>query len=156
MFSPYGQAVDHDLPTAKQKDIPVRTTLEVDMTLEGRKVLVTDDEPDEQDFIVAVLEDAGATVLKAHNGDEALELAESEQPDIVTLDINMPGMDVFQVMDALQNNGYRKDMKICIVSGRPELRRLLTDRFRAKALGFVDKPFTQEELLAKLIELTKD
>ena len=126
------------------------------MTLEGRKVLVTDDEPDEQDFIVAVLEDAGATLLKAHNGDQALELAESEQPDIVTLDITMPGMDVFQVLDALQNNGYRKDMKICIVSGRPELRRVLTDRFRAKALGFVDKPFTQEELLANLIELVKD
>ena len=126
------------------------------MTLNGRKILVTDDEPDELDFIVAVLEDAGAKVLRAHNGDQALALAETEQPDIVTLDITMPGMDVFHVLDALQNNGYRKDMRICIVSGRPELRRVLTDRFRAKALGFVDKPFTQEELLARLIELIED
>ena len=126
------------------------------MTLDGRKILVTDDEPDERDFLVAILEDAGATVLKAHNGNEALELAEAEQPEIVTLDINMPGMDGFQILDALQNNGFRKDMKICIVSGRPELRRVLTDRFRAKTLGFVDKPFTQEELLAKLIELSED
>jgi CheY-like chemotaxis protein len=137
-------------------DILVRTILEVGMTLDGRKILVTDDEPDEQDYIVAILEDAGATVFKAHNGNEALELAESERPDIITLDISMPGLDVFKVMDALQNNGYRKEMKICIVSGRPELRRVLTDRFRAKPLGFVDKPFTEEELLAKLTELDKD
>jgi CheY-like chemotaxis protein len=126
------------------------------MALHGRKILVTDDEPDEQDFIVAVLEDAGATVLKAHNGNQALQIAEAEQPEVVTLDINTPDMDVFQVMDALQNNGFRHDMKICIASGRPELRRVLTDKFGASTLAFVDKPFTEEELLDKLRELIGD
>lgn len=126
------------------------------MALTGRKILVTDDEPDELEFIVAVLEDAGATVFKAHNGNQALEVAEHEQPDVVTLDITMPGMDVFEVVDALQNNGYRRDMKICIISGRPELRRVLTDRFRAKELAFVDKPFTEGELLETLRKFLAD
>jgi len=118
------------------------------MALKGLKILVADDEPDEQDYIANVLEDAGATVLRANTGDDALKIAEREQPDAVTLDITMPGMDAFHVMDALQNNGYRRDMRICIISGRPELRRVLTDKFPSKTLGFVDKPFTREMLLA--------
>lgn len=123
------------------------------MTLHGRKILVTDDEPDELAYIVTILQDAGATVLEAHNGTEALELAGTERPDVVTLDITMPGTDVFEVVDALQNNGYRPDTKICIISGRPELRRMIMDRFAARPICFVDKPFTQEALLARLAEL---
>ncbi len=124
------------------------------MTLSGRKILVTDDEPDQHDYIVTVLQDAGAEVVKAHNGTQALAMAEAEQPDAVTLDISMPGLDVFQVVDALQNNGLRKDMRICIVSGRPELRRVLIDRFGdGRTMGFVDKPFSGEQLIGKLEEL---
>ena len=126
------------------------------MTLHGRKILVTDDEPDELDYIVTVLEDAGATVFRASNGDEALRLAEQERPDAVTLDISMPGTDMFQIMDALQDNGYRRDMRVCLISGRPELRRVLTDKFPPEVLGYVDKPFTKEQLLAKLEELFGD
>ena len=126
------------------------------MTLHGRKILVTDDEPDELDYIVTVLEDAGATVFRASNGDEALRLAEQERPDAVTLDISMPGTDMFQIMDALQDNGYRRDMRVCLISGRPELRRVLTDKFPSEVLGYVDKPFTKEQLLAKLEELFGD
>ena len=123
------------------------------MTLHGRKILVTDDEPDELDYIVTVLEDAGATVFRASNGDDALRLSEQERPDAVTLDISMPGTDMFQIMEALQDNGYRRDMRICLISGRPELRRVMTDRFPSEVLGYVDKPFTREQLLAKLEEL---
>ncbi len=126
------------------------------MALKGFKILVADDEPDEQDFIVTVLEDAGATVVRANDGDEALTIVQREQPDAVTLDISMPGTDVFQVMDALQNNGHRRDIRICIISGRPELRRVLIDRFPAKFLAFIDKPLTREELVTKMEELLGD
>jgi two-component system autoinducer 1 sensor kinase/phosphatase LuxN len=105
---------------------------------------------------VTVLADAGATVLRANNGTDALDLAERERPDAVTLDISMPGTDAIQIMDALQNNGFRRDMRICVVSGRPELRRVVTDKFASKVLGFVDKPFTREQLLANLEELLGD
>ena len=47
-------------------------------------------------------------------------------------------------------------MGICIISGRPELRRMLTDKFPSKTLGFVDKPFKREVLLAKMEELCGD
>jgi len=124
------------------------------MPLTGHTIVVTDDEPDQRDFIVTVLEDAGATVVKAHNGNEALELTESTRPDAITLDISMPGLDAFHIVDALQNNGFRKDLRICIVSGRPELRRLLIDKFGGgRPMGFVDKPFVKDELIGKIQEL---
>lgn len=126
------------------------------MALKGLKILVTDDEQDEQDYIASVLEDAGATIFRANTGDDALKIAKREQPHAVTLDISMPGLDVFHIMEELQNNGHRPDMGICIISGRPELRRMLTDKFPSKTLGFVDKPFKREVLLAKMEELCGD
>jgi CheY-like chemotaxis protein len=54
-------------------------------------ILVADDEPDSRVFISTVLEDSGAKVLEARDGDEALELMRRERPDLLTLDLEMPG-----------------------------------------------------------------
>ena len=53
------------------------------------KILVVDDEADARSFICAVLEDNGATVLEASDGDAALEVARREEPDLITLDITI-------------------------------------------------------------------
>lgn len=119
------------------------------MALSGRKILVAEDQPDQLNFIKTVLEDNGAEVIVAHNGTQALELARSENPHAMTLDIQMPGMDVMEMLEELKGDETLKDLKICIVSGRPELRLILHDR-HLNANAYLDKPFTQEELMKSI------
>jgi len=122
------------------------------MPLSGRKILIAEDEPDQLDFIKTVLEDNGATVVMAHNGTEALSLVRSELPHAMTLDINMPGMDVMELLGELKGDERLNGLKICIVSGRPELRLVLRDR-HLNANAYLDKPFTGDELITALQEL---
>ena len=122
------------------------------MPLSGRKILIAEDEPDQLDFIKTVLEDNGATVVIAQNGTDALSLVRSELPHAMTLDINMPGMDVMELLGELKGDETLNGLKICIVSGRPELRLVLRDR-NLNANSYLDKPFTGEELVTALQEL---
>lgn len=122
------------------------------MPLSGRKILIAEDEPDQLDFIKTVLEDNGATVVVAHNGTEALSLVRSELPHAMTLDINMPGTDVMELLGELKGDETLNGLKICIVSGRPELRLVLRDR-HLNANGYLDKPFTEDDLVTTLQEL---
>ena len=122
------------------------------MPLNGRKILVAEDEPDQLDFIKTVLEDSGAAVVVAHNGTEALSLVRSELPHAMTLDINMPGTDVMDLLGELKGDETLNGLKICIVSGRPELRLVLRDR-NLNANAYLDKPFTGEELVESIQDL---
>ena len=122
------------------------------MPLSGRKILIAEDEPDQLDFIKTVLEDNGATVIVAHNGTEALSLVRSELPHAMTLDISMPGTDAMELLGELKGDETLNGLKICIVSGRPELRLVLRDR-NLNANAYLDKPFTGDELVTTLQEL---
>ena len=119
------------------------------MALSGRKILVAEDEPDQLNFIKTVLEDNGAEVLVAHNGTDALAAARAEVPHAMTLDINMPGMDVMELLGELKHDETLEALKICIVSGRPELRLILRDR-HLNANAYLDKPFTEEDLVKSI------
>ncbi|MHC4768401.1 MAG: response regulator [Planctomycetota bacterium] len=129
------------------------------LPLAGRTLLVADDEPDQVEFLAAVLEDNGATVLRAANGDEALELARREKPDLLTLDLAMPGRDVGEVYELLRTDPETSDLKICVITGRPELRKLIYDRSVRPPEGYLDKPVTEEVLLRnvrKVLELSHE
>lgn len=122
------------------------------MALSGRKILVAEDEPDQLNFIKTVLEDNGADVIVAQNGTDALAMARAEVPHAMTLDINMPGMDVMDLLGQLKHDESLEDLKICIISGRPELRLVLRDR-HLNANAYLDKPFSEEELVTSIQEL---
>jgi len=120
-----------------------------EMALNGHKILVAEDEPDQLNFIKTVLEDNGAEVIVAHNGTEALAMARAETPQAMTLDINMPGMDVMELLGELKHDEDLSALKICIVSGRPELRLILRDR-HLNANAYLDKPFTEDDLVKSI------
>jgi two-component system alkaline phosphatase synthesis response regulator PhoP len=128
------------------------------LPLAGRKILVADDEPDQVEFIGAVMEDSGATVIKAYNGDQVLELAKREKPDLLTLDLSMPGKNAGEVFELLRKDPELGDLKICIITGRPELRRLIYDRNVERPDGYIDKPVDDDTLLRgvrKILEATE-
>ncbi len=128
-------------------------------SLAGQKILVVDDEPDMRTFLKTVLEDNGATVIEAENGDRALELARKEKPSLMTLDLSMPGKDGGEVYAAVRQDPGIADLPVCIVTGRPELRRLIYDRDVAKPEGYLDKPVTEKDILVnvrKILEIGQE
>jgi len=123
---------------------------EVELEFTGRKILVADDEPDFITFISAILEDNGATVIKAYDGEQALELARKEKPDLITLDISMPGKSGAEVFDELKKDENLREIPICIITGNPDLRRLIYEHPVAHPEGYMDKPVSEERILRNI------
>jgi Fe-S oxidoreductase/ActR/RegA family two-component response regulator len=155
-------AVPVEVPAAVE---PVRTAAEPvpvsteGLPLSGRTILVADDEPDQVEFLATVFEDHGATVFRAATGDEALELARQLKPDLLTLDLHMPGRDVGEVFELLRQTPELEQLKVCVITGRPELRRLIYERAVLPPDGYLDKPVDEERLLLnvrKILEVVHE
>jgi Fe-S oxidoreductase/ActR/RegA family two-component response regulator len=123
--------------------------------LAGSKILVVDDEPDFLVFVSTVLEDNGATVLQASNGDEALELARAEKPDLITLDISMPGKSGIEVFEELRNTPETASIAVCIITGKPEMRQLIYDRPVPPPEGYLNKPVDEEAIMLNIRKTLK-
>jgi DNA-binding response OmpR family regulator len=115
------------------------------------KVLVADDDADLRDLISFTLAQAGYLVVKAADGPSAVQLFERESPDLVVLDINMPGMSGFQVCEAIRRRS-RVPVMMLTVRGEEE------DLVRALGLGaddYLNKPFSPRTLLARIKALLR-
>jgi len=123
--------------------------------LSGYTILVVDDETDTRLFIAAILSDSGADILEAGNGDEALVVARRDKPDLITLDIQMPGKDGEQVFSELRQDPELNEIPVCIISGRPELRKLIYQRVVPPPDGFMDKPIDERNLLLNIRKILK-
>jgi Fe-S oxidoreductase/CheY-like chemotaxis protein len=124
--------------------------------LAGRTIVVADDEPDQVTLLSTIFEDHGATVFEATNGDEALELAHSKKPDLLTLDLAMPGKSAGEVFEMIRKEPDLDHLKICVITGRPELRKTIYDRSVTPPEGYLDKPISEERLMRavrKVLEL---
>ncbi len=117
------------------------------INLSEYKILVVDDEEDTRLFISTVLADQGAEVCQACDGVEALEVARRERPDLMTLDISMPHKDGGEVFDEMRRDAVLRDIPVIIISGRPELRRLIYQRTVPPPEGYMDKPVDEKSLL---------
>ena len=129
------------------------------LILRGYKILVVDDEPDILTFLSAVFEDQGATVMQAADAEQALDLAGKEKPDLITLDLSMPGRNGGYVFEELRKNPELAATRVCIITGKPELRRLIYDRPVRPPEGYVDKPINEESLLVnvrKILEVAHE
>jgi DNA-binding response OmpR family regulator len=114
------------------------------------RVLVIDDEAPIRLLCRVNLEAAKMEVLEAENGPAGLEAARRERPDVILLDVMMPGMDGWQVLEELLADERTQEVPIVFLTARAELR----DQARGLELGGVDyitKPFNPVEL-APLVE----
>jgi len=116
--------------------------------LSGHRILVVDDEPDALSYISTVLEDHGAETLQAGDGDAALELARNGAPDLITLDLSMPGKSGIEVFTELRSDQRTRHIPVCVITGHPELRKLIYERPASpQPEGFVNKPVDERTLL---------
>jgi Fe-S oxidoreductase len=137
----------------------VKKTPAVAAVLADYRILVIDDEPDVCEFLQTVLEDNGAKVFTATDGDKGLEIVRQEKPDLVTLDISMPGKDGAKVFETIRKDPDIAQTRVCIITGKPELRKLIYERPFAAPEGYLDKPVSEETLLLnvrKILEVGRE
>ena len=116
------------------------------------RVLVVDDEPDVLLLCRLNLEQRGHEVLEAPNGQVALELAKDRMPDIVILDLMLPGIDGYEVLRALRADPDTAGVRVLVLTAKS----LRADRERSHDLGaaaFLTKPFLPDDLVATVDQL---
>lgn len=117
-----------------------------------RKILLIDDHDSVLKLLEAVLKVRNYEVCYASSGAEGLEMAQKESPDLVLLDVMMPGMDGFKVCQALKQADATKSIPVVFLTARGED----TDREMGQRVGgegFIKKPFRSSDLMTTISEL---
>jgi len=117
-----------------------------------KRILVVDDSPTERHVLGDLLTRSGYQVLMAENGEEAIAKCRKELPDLVLMDVVMPGTNGFQATRALTRDDATKDIPIIICTTKT----MKTDQIRGLRQGAVDyitKPFDHRQLLERISSL---
>ena len=110
-----------------------------------KKILVVDDSPTERHFLLELLTKAGYKVITAESGEEGIDKAKNELPDLVLMDVVMPGLNGYQATRTLTRDDKTKHIPIILVTTKDQD----TDRMwgmRQGAKAYLTKPFSETEL----------
>jgi len=110
------------------------------------RVLIVDDSPTEMHILSNMMEKMGHAVITAENGELGVSTAKETKPDLILMDVVMPGLNGFQATRQLNKSEETKDIPVIIVSTKDQA----TDKMwgqRQGARGYVTKPVVEEELL---------
>jgi len=119
------------------------------MNLKAATVLIVDDTPENLEVLIEQVENTGFNVSVAPNGEEALELANKIMPDIILLDVMMPGMDGFETCRRLKKLPAFLDIPIIFITALTEQIDKITG-FEVGGVDYITKPFQYEEVLVRL------
>ncbi|MCF6095877.1 response regulator transcription factor [Thermovorax subterraneus] len=115
----------------------------------GAKILVVDDEPFIVELVKFNLESAGYEVITASDGHEALKLIEKEHPNLIILDIMLPGIDGMEICRALRFKMQTKDIPVILLTAKTgEIDKVLGLEMGAD--DYITKPFSPRELVARV------
>jgi DNA-binding response OmpR family regulator len=107
------------------------------------KILIVDDSKLSRSFVKQILSEEQHNFFEAHDGDQALELFSQEKPDLVFLDLTMPGMNGLDVLTRLKQLGGRANIIIASADVQEMTRK---EAKKLGAAGYITKPFQAEEL----------
>jgi len=126
-----------------------------------QKILIIDDSPTERTFLESMLAKAGYQCITASSGEEGIEAAKAQQPDLILMDVVMPGLNGFQATRAITHEETTKHIPVIMCSAvakktffhsHKEL-----DRYHGASIpgpdGYIEKPPEAEELLSNLQRL---
>ncbi|MGD9246946.1 MAG: response regulator, partial [Desulfobacteraceae bacterium] len=112
-------------------------------------ILIVDDTPESLELLGRILDEHGYRVRPAANGRHALKSVAARLPELILLDVKMPGMDGFEVCRRLKANEKSRNVPVIFISAHGETAKKV-EGFKAGGVDFVTKPFEREEVLARV------
>ena len=117
-----------------------------------KKILIVDDSPTERHVLNDMLTKAGYEVVASDNGEDAILKAKTAKPDVILMDIVMPGLNGFQATRAISRDPQTRSVPIIICTSKSQE----TDKIwgmRQGARDYIVKPIRRDELIAKIVAL---
>ena len=117
-----------------------------------KKILVIDDSPTERHVLVEILNKGGYDIITAESGEEGIETARAEQPDLILMDVVMPGLNGYQATRTLTRDESTKHIPVIVCTSKGQE----TDKIwglRQGAHDYMTKPINGDELLMKIAAL---
>ena len=127
----------------------------------GKTVLVVDDEPDIQFYLKTILQNAGFDVMVASNGKQALDRVKEKKPDLITLDISMPGKSGIKFYREVKGDPDLSNIPVLVITGvtgfggsSEDFKKFLSSRKQVPPPeGFFGKPLDMDKLLDEVKKL---
>jgi twitching motility two-component system response regulator PilH len=119
---------------------------------EGTRMLIVDDSPTIVAMLRKFLQQNGYQTLEAGDAETGIEVARAERPDMIFLDIVLPGMNGFAALRQLRRDPVTREIPIIMISGNEQA----TEQFYAQRIGaddFMKKPFSRSEVFARIERL---
>lgn len=117
----------------------------------AQTILIADDHEDNRELLQLLLLGAGYHVKEARDGCECLTLARSEHPDLIVMDLSMPGMDGWGVFRELKNDDFTRAIPCMAVTAHADLNR--SEALETGFNAYISKPFSSEVLLKTVASL---
>ena len=114
-----------------------------------QSILIVDDSRENLRLLYTILAREGYTVRLATNGSMALDSVRSAKPDLIILDIKMPGLDGYEVCRRLKADRDTEDIPVLFISGVTEIDEKMKS-FAVGGIDYITKPFQAEEVLARI------
>ncbi|RMF89172.1 MAG: response regulator [Methanobacteriota archaeon] len=114
------------------------------------RILVVDDEADIVLLIKKILQSAGHEVIGAGSGEEALERLRGLRPDLILLDIMMPGLDGWETLRQMRGQKGLEDIPVAMLTAKPLTAETAGRRDIEELVDYIEKPFTKETLIQKV------
>ena len=121
----------------------------------SKKILIVDDNEDSRDLVVKVLKNKGYQMVEAVDGEDALEKAESENPDIILLDISIPKLDGYEVTRRLKSREKFRNIPIIALTAHA-MKGDKEKALEAGCDGYISKPINVHELPDQIKSYMKD
>jgi DNA-binding response OmpR family regulator len=115
----------------------------------AKKIMVIEDEENVRLVVSLSLKKEGYEVESVATGEEALEKVVDFAPDLIILDIMMPGMDGWEVLGLLKSNELTEKIPVCILTAKGEVRDVMYATQKGAA-DYITKPFTRKELVDRV------
>lgn len=112
-------------------------------------ILIVDDDTTNLQVIGSFLYNKNYKIILAKSGKDALKSVENNPPDLILLDIMMPGMNGYEVCDKLKANNQTKDIPVIFLTAKTETKDIIKG-FKTGGVDYITKPFIKEEFLARI------
>jgi diguanylate cyclase (GGDEF)-like protein len=117
--------------------------------LSGMKVLMVDDTPTNLDILGHIMKMGGLSLSVAPNGETALKIISRDKPDLILLDVMMPGINGFEVCEKLKEDDNTKDIPVIFITAKVETDDIVRG-FDVGGVDYIIKPFNEKEVLVRV------